>query len=71
MRYKFLKRYRFGQKSYRPGDVAELTENEARHINQDEPGTVVLAEVITRTLEAPPQDRQVRAAPKKRTVKNE
>jgi len=75
MQYKFLKRYRHNQTNYKPGDVVDLTDEQARHINRDEPGTVVLAEVPTlraepqaeaRTLETPPQDRAVRAAAKKR-----
>jgi hypothetical protein len=70
MKCKFLKRYRYHGVNYRPGDEAELTELEARHINRDEPGTleVVPEPAPERTLDKPPADRMVKAA-KKRSKK--
>jgi len=69
MQYKFLKRYRRNQTNYKPGDQADLTEEQARQINRDEPGTVELAEVPTRILETPPQDRMARAGKKRGKAK--
>lgn len=71
MKYKFLKRYRYRGNNYKPGNEIELTEAEARVINRDEPGTLILIpEVPTRTLDQPPADRMVRRG-RKRSINSE
>lgn len=78
--YKFRWNFGSGHGTWAAGDVATFDDETAEHINRESPG--VLAEegeddeeageddagAETRQLAAPPADRQVKAAPRKRAT---
>lgn len=64
--YNVKKYFRLGAGAHHAGDVVELTEDQAWHVNQDEPGTVELCPVVEdRAMDAPPSDRMVRQSKKR------
>ena len=74
MQYRFTKRYRSDFGAYDPGDTAEFDDDTAAWLLRDEPGcieattrTITLDEIeAMRSVDEPPHDRQLKAAPKKR-----
>ena len=69
--YTFTQRYRSSYGRGDEGDQVEMTEAQAADINRDAPGTLVshtakADDAETRALDAPPKNRQVTGASKRR-----
>lgn len=70
-RYRVTRRYESGLGSYAEGDVVDLVDDFAAHINRDSPGTLELEPAYEalppaeRAFDAPPQDRMVKSARKR------
>lgn len=70
MQYQVTGRYKSDVGHYQGGEIIELTDAEAAWFERDVPGLmvpyVVPAEAETTLPDAPPMDRMMKAAPKKR-----
>lgn len=66
MRYRATRRYQSGLGSFSEGDVVDLVDDVAAHINRDSPGTLEpvydALPPAERAFDAPPQDRMVKGA---------
>lgn len=67
-RYRVGHDYLSGLGQFAAGDVVELDDALAAHINRDSPGTLAAVTTTARTLEAPPRDRMLKGAKKRGTA---
>jgi len=59
MKLKCLKPYRNKELQYKPGDVIEVTPDEAAYLHKDAPGC--FADVVEKQVKAPVKDKAVKS----------
>ncbi len=65
--YRFTRRYRSHLGTWKAGEVVVFDDTTAAWLNRDSPGCIEPVEEPERAMDAPPQDRQVKRAPRKRS----
>lgn len=69
MKYQVVRKiettFRYEPVEWQPGEVVELSEEDAAWFNRDSEGCLIPV-VETQSVDAPPQDRMVKRAPRKR-----